>query len=54
MRQKNVGPGDVIMGPGNMPVRIKSFDWEESDYDEEPSTMNFVATDANGEEVEFA
>ena len=51
---ENVGPGDVIMGPGNMPVRIKSFSWDESDFDEEPSTMNFVATDANGEEVEFS
>lgn len=51
---ENVGPGDVIIGPGNMPVRIKSFEYEDSDYDEEPTVMNFVATDANGEEVEFS
>lgn len=50
---ENVNIGDVIMGPDGMPVRIKRYDWDESDSDEESPGLTITATDANGEEVEF-
>ncbi len=50
---ENVNIGDVIMGPDGMPVRVKRYDWDESDSDEESPGLTITATDANGEEVEF-
>lgn len=50
---ENIRLNDVIMGPDGMPVRVRSFNWDESDSDEESPGLTITATDANGEEVEF-